>query len=136
MPAITILIGLLLVLVGLGGFGYSYAKDGVAHFTALIPAIIGVLILLCGALAIFKENLRKHMMHGALLVALLGFLGTVMGVVKLITLIAGGSIERPLAVVSQSLTAVLCLAFILIGVWSFIAARRSRPAEAAEAETV
>lgn len=126
MPAITILVGLMLILVGLGGFGYSYAKDGVAHFTALIPAVIGVLILLFGALAIFRENLRKHMMHGALLVALLGFLGTVMGVVKLFTLIAGGSVERPLAVVSQSLTAVLCLVFIILGIRSFIAARRAR----------
>lgn len=126
MPAITVLIGLMLILVGLGGFGYSYAKDGVAHFTALIPAIIGILILLCGAIAIFRENLRKHLMHAALVIALLGFLGTVMGAIKLFTLIAGGSVERPLAVVSQSLTAALCLALIIIGVRSFIAARRTR----------
>src|SRR5262245_350098 len=126
MPAITVLIGLMLILVGLGGFGYSYAKDGVAHLTALIPAAIGSLILLCGVLAIVKESLRKHAMHIALVIALLGFLGTVMGVVKLFTLIAGGSVERPLAVVSQSLTALLCIVFIIFGVRSFIAARRNR----------
>ena len=130
MPAITVLIGLMLLLVGLGGFGYSYAKEGVAHFTALIPAALGIIILLCGAIAIFKESLRKHLMHGVLVVALLGFLGTVMGVVKLITLISGGSVERPLAVVSQSLTAALCLALIIFGVRSFIVARRNRIAEA------
>jgi hypothetical protein len=129
MPAITVLIGLMLLLVGLGGFGYSYAKEGVAHFTALIPAALGIIILLCGAVAIFKESLRKHLMHGVLVVALLGFLGTIMGVVKLITLITGGSVERPLAVVSQSLTAVLCLALIIIGVRSFIVARRGPLAE-------
>ena len=126
MPAITTLFGMMLILVGLGGYGYSYAQTGESHPTALIPALIGILILLCGAIAIFKENLRKHLMHAALLIALLGFLGTVMGVIKLITLIAGGSVERPLAVVSQSLTAVLCLAFLLIGIRSFIVARRAR----------
>jgi len=124
MPAITVLIGLMLILVGIGGFGYSYAQTGASHPTALIPAAVGILILLCGVVAIFKEGLRKHMMHAVLVIALLGFLGTVMGVVRLFTLIAGGSVERPLAVVSQSLTAVLCLALILLGIRSFIAARR------------
>jgi hypothetical protein len=126
MPAITVLIGLMLILVGIGGFGYSYAQTGASHPTALIPAAVGILILLCGVIAIFKENLRKHLMHGALLIALLGFLGTVMGAVKLFTLMAGGSVERPLAVVSQSLTAVLCLALVLLGIRSFIVARRDR----------
>ncbi len=126
MPAVTVLIGLMLILVGIGGFGISYARTGESHFTALIPAAIGILILLCGVVSIFKENLRKHLMHGALVIALLGFLGTVMGAVRLFTLIGGGSVERPLAVVSQALTAALCLAFILFGIRSFIIARRSR----------
>ena len=116
----------MLILVGIGGFGYSYAQTGASHLTALIPAVIGILILICGVVSIFRENLRRHLMHGALVIALLGFLGTIMGVIKLFTLIAGGAVERPLAVVSQSLTAALCLAFILFGIRSFIVARRNR----------
>lgn len=130
MPAITFLIGFLLVLVGIGGYGIAHSQ-GHASPTALIPSIIGALILMCAIVAIFKESLRKHAMHAALLVALLGILGTIMGVVKLFTLIAGGSVERPLAVVSQSLTAFLCFVFILFGVRSFIAARRARTNETA-----
>lgn len=125
MPAITFLIGFLLVLVGIGGYGYAHAQ-GHASPTALIPSVIGGLILICAILAIFKESLRKHAMHAALLIAVLGILGTAMGVLKLFSLIAGGSVERPLAVVSQSLTAFLCLVFIIFGVRSFIAARRAR----------
>lgn len=130
MPAITFLIGFLLVLVGIGGYGIAHSQ-GHASPTALIPSIIGGLILLCAILAIFKESLRKHAMHAALLIAVLGMLGTVMGVIKLITLITSGSVDRPLAAVSQTVTFVLCLAFVIFGVRSFIAARRARSQETA-----
>jgi drug/metabolite transporter (DMT)-like permease len=123
MPALTILIGLMLVLTGLGGYGYGYATKGVdGHVspTALIPAAIGLLILLCGVFAIFKESLRKHLMHAALLMALLGFVASV------VTTLTGALTLSP-AVVSKSITAVLCLALIILGVRSFVAARRDRP---------
>ena len=119
MPAIAILIGLMLILVGLGGFGYGYAKDGVAHFTAMIPAIIGLLILLCGAVAIFTESLRKHMMHAALLIAAFG------GIATAITIFTG-KLEMSAPLASKSVTAVLCFVFVILGVRSFIAARRDR----------
>jgi hypothetical protein len=119
MPAIAILIGLMLILTGLGGFGYGYAKDGVAHFTAMIPAIIGLLILLCGAVAIFTENLRKHLMHAALAIAGLG------GIATAITIFTG-KLEMSAPLASKSVTAVLCFVFVILGVRSFIAARRDR----------
>jgi uncharacterized protein YacL len=127
MPALTVLIGLMLLLVGLGGFGFSYAKEGVAHYTALIPAVLGVLILFFGMMSIFKDSLRKHMMHGALLVALLGVLGTVMGPVKAVLMATGGAVaSSPTAIASQTITFILCLVFIIFGVRSFIVARRNR----------
>jgi hypothetical protein len=127
MPAITILIGVMLFLVGVGGYGYSIAKatpEAPASATALIPAAFGVLIIIFGYFSMAKENLRKHMMHGAMLVALLGFLGTVSGLIKLFSLLGGAELARPVAVVSQSITAILCLVLILLGVKSFIDARR------------
>ncbi len=113
----------MLILVGIGGFGYSSAT-GHASPTALIPAVIGLIITVLGYLSIQKENLRKHLMHGALVVALLGVLGTISGFIKLFTLIGGGQIERPAAVIAQSVTMVLCLVYILFGVKSFIDARK------------
>ena len=125
MPALAILIGTALLLVGIGGYGYA-AGNGHASPTALIPAIFGVLILLCGVIAILKENLRKHLMHGALVVALLGILGTASGFIKAFTLISGGTVERPAAVIAQTITAMLCLIFVIFGIKSFISARKKR----------
>ena len=60
MPKITIGLGILLILLGLGGYFGTDAKS----FTALIPAFVGVPLLLLGCLAL-KDNLRKHAMHAA-----------------------------------------------------------------------
>lgn len=125
MPALAILIGTALLLIGIGGYGYASA-NGSASPTALIPAIFGVLILLCGVVSIIKENLRKHSMHAALGIALLGLIGTVSGFVKFFTLISGGQVERPAAVISQAITSILCLILIIFGVMSFINARKNR----------
>jgi len=62
-------------------------------------------------------------MHGAVLVGLLGFLATVSSVLKLPALF-NGTAERPLAVVSQFITMILCLVFVILCVKSFIDARR------------
>lgn len=129
MPSTAITFGILLILVGLGGFGYAALNlppdtSITKVLTALIPAVLGLILVILGSLAKSKENLRKHLMHGAVLVGLLGFLATVSSVLKLSTLF-NGTAERPLAVVSQFLTAVICFVFVLLCVKSFIDARRS-----------
>jgi uncharacterized membrane protein (UPF0136 family) len=121
LPNITIAIGVLLILVGLIGY---FATGGVSP-TALIPSAIGLVITIAGALAL-SEGRRKHAMHAAVAIALLGFLGTVKGLAKLPILLANGVVERPAAVVSQSITAILCIILVGLGVRSFIAARRNR----------
>jgi hypothetical protein len=67
-----------------------------------------------------------HAMHGAALIGLLGFFGSVSGLPQLMKLIAGDSIARPVAAVSRSIMAVLCLAFVVLTVRSFVAARIAR----------
>ena len=83
-----------------------------------------MLIAIAGLVA-RNPRLRMHAMHGAVLVALLGVLGCVPGVLKLPALL-GGTAERPVAVVAQIVTFLVCLGFVVSAVRSFIEARRSR----------
>lgn len=121
MPAVTSVIGIMLTLLGLIGY---FATNRVS-VTALIPAFFGVVLIGMGLLAM-KEGMRKHAMHVAVALALLGFIGSVPGLLKLPTLLANGEVARPAAVVSQSIMAALCIILVILGVRSFIAARRQR----------
>ncbi len=122
MPRITIGFSLAYIAIGLAGFFLT----GAVHKTALIPAVIGAILLVLGLLA-GKENLRMHVMHAALLVGLLAFLGTARGLARLPAAFAGTA-ERPGAVYAQAATAILSLVYLAFGVRSFIAARRARSA--------
>lgn len=123
MPQAAIAFGVVLSLVGLA----FYAGTGAASPTALIPALVGVLMVLAGGLAL-RRGLRAHAMHLAALVGTLGFLGCLPGLVKLPLLLAAVPVARPLAVIEQSITAVLCLVFVALCVRSFVRARRTRTA--------
>jgi fluoride ion exporter CrcB/FEX len=100
-------------------------NDGSASLTALIPALFGLILAALGAAAQSMENLRKHIMHGAVVIGLLGFLATASSFLKIPALIAGTA-ERPAAVVSQLIMALICLVFVILSVKSFIDARRAR----------
>ncbi len=123
MPRITIVYGLFLVVLGVGG----YFGSGAASVTALIPAFFGVPVTICGVLAL-REHLLKHAMHGALLLALIGMFGAARGIPGFVTVVTGGEVERPMAVVAQTLMFVTSLVFIALCVRSFIEARRARAA--------
>ena len=122
MPRITVIFSLLYIALGLAGFFLT----GAVHKTALIPAAIGVVLLVLGLLG-GNEKLRMHVMHAALLVGLLAFLGTARGLFKLPAAI-DGTAARPGAVYAQAATALLSLVYLGLGVRSFIAARRARAA--------
>jgi len=121
----TIGYGTVLIVVGLVG----YFGTGQASVTALIPAFLGLLLLILG-IAGRWENLHKNVMHIAVAIALLGFLGTVGGLVKLFTLLSGGEVTRPTAIVIQSIMAVMCGSYVGFGVKSFADARRRRETKA------
>jgi hypothetical protein len=72
--------------------------------------------------------MRKHAMHGAAGVALLGFLASGGRLASKLGDIFAGNISRPL--MFSILMAVLCLAYVLLSVRSFIAARKARNAQA------
>lgn len=118
MPTYAIWFGRILVLIGIIGYGYGMFA-GNASLTALIPAVFGLILMVLGHYAIAKEPWRKHLMHLAMLFGLLGFLlpaGRLFSRMSELTLSA--------AVVSQFAMSIICLVFVVLGVRSFIAARR------------
>lgn len=124
MPFVAIVIGGALMTVGILG----YVMPEKTSLTALIPAALGLLIETSGALSLALPKMRKHFMHFAAMVGLLGFLSTVLAVMQLGALINGDA-DRPAAVLSKTTTAGLCLLFVVLCIKSFIDARRAREAE-------
>lgn len=120
MPSTAIVCGVLLILVGIIGYVFGVI-NGNASFTALIPAIFGIVLAVLGFLARSKENLRMHLMHGAVIVGLLGFFMTAGRLVMNISKIALNA--ATLAQISMSL---ICLVFVILCIKSFIDARRAR----------
>ncbi len=123
MAKITIGLGLVLIALGLG----SYFGTGRASVTALIPAFFGLPLLLLGLVAL-NEHMRKIAIQIAVVIGLLGFAGTVSGLMKLPVLLTGGDLARPAAVAVRAAMAIVCFVFVLLCVWSFIKARRANAA--------
>lgn len=126
MPLITIVLGLLLIALGLTTRVLS-SHPGI---TLYIPVFVGIAFALLG-LAARREGVRRHAMHGAALLALLAIGGAGRGLLQLPALLSGGEVQRPLAVVAQSITAGLCLVFLILAIRSFVAARLARRAQPA-----
>jgi hypothetical protein len=111
------MVGLVLMVLGIA----SYWLTGRTSVTALIPAFFGVVFVACAYVA-RNEAARRHAMHAAVAIALLGLLGVL---ARAIPAIAAGQIARP-AVIAQLLTAAVLAFYVYLGVQSFITARRAR----------
>jgi uncharacterized membrane protein len=121
MAKLTIVYGVIFIIMGL----YGYFGISSESITALIPAFFGIPMLVLGWLGL-NEKYLKHAMHGAAVLTLLGFAGTVGGLIKFFKMLGGAELERPAAVIVQAIMAVLCLVFLILAVKSFIDARRNR----------
>jgi drug/metabolite transporter (DMT)-like permease len=119
MPSTSIACGTLLVLIGILGY-INGVMTNHASVTALIPAFFGIVLILLGVFARMREGLRKHLMHAAVIVALLGFLATAGRLVSKMS-----ELTYSAAVVSQVSMALVCLLFVILAVKSFIDARRN-----------
>jgi hypothetical protein len=119
MPRLIFIFAVIFVLLGIG----SYLVTGAQSWTALIPAIFGVLLAIAGFVSLKS---LKHGGHIAALVGLLGFLGTAKSLTKLPALLSGEPVERAAAVGVQAAFAILSLIFVALCVKSFIDARRAR----------
>ncbi len=119
MPKLAIVFGILIALIS----PVSMVVSGHFAVTAMIPAFFGIVLILCGVIAM-KPNLRMHAMHGAALVGLVGTLGGLgMSVPKLLK---SEALARPVAVYSQLAMGIIASVFVVLTVKSFIDARRAR----------
>jgi len=123
MERIAILFGVLLC--GLGLIGYfaptTFGEAGPEGKspTALIPAGFGVALLICGLIVTTAPNTRKHAMHLAAAIALLGAIGGIMP-------IRNGLDLQKASVVSAVIMISLCVLFVALCIRSFVRARVAR----------
>jgi hypothetical protein len=119
MGPVSIGFGLFLILVGLLGYFLPETQQP----TALIPAGFGAALIVLGLLAL-KDSLRKHAMHFAAMVGLIGFL--VPGFMVVRRLLNPDPSRGPAGLIAQAVMSVACLVFVGLCVKSFIDARRRR----------
>lgn len=129
MRTTTIVTGVLLFL--LGPLFFLLGAAGHRSFTAFIPSIFGVIILACGLIATTPKK-TKMALHIAVVVALLGFLGSLFGknglsVPGWIAALTGNSAD-PRAAFSQMLMFLFCGFYVVRSVLWFLGNRASRSA--------
>jgi hypothetical protein len=124
----TVITAVLLIVVGIVGYtgAEPNPETGKVSMTALIPSFIGVVLGLCGLLA-FNDKYRKHAMHFAAMIGLVGLIGGFMPIIRQIN--NTGSFD-PLkrSAVAGELTVLICAVFVGMCVNSFIQARKARKA--------
>ena len=124
-----------ILLIGNGLFGYMGPRsenvsesanvsepgsNSKSKVTALIPAFVGIVILLCGFGSALNDGLRKHLMHFSAIVALLGALAS------------GGRLFAKFGEASnfvqtnQAIMVALCAGYLIACIISFRAARKRR----------
>jgi uncharacterized membrane protein len=124
----TVITGLLLILVGLVGYfgAEPNPQTGKVSPTALIPAAFGIVLVILGGLA-FSDKLRKHAMHLAAVVGVLGIIGGFMPILRQINNTGTFDPFKKSAVAGE-LMILICAVFVGLCVRSFVLARLSRQA--------
>lgn len=124
MPKFSIVLGIIFIVMGL----YGYFGISSESITALIPTFLGIPLLVLGWIGL-NEKYLKHAMHGAAVLTLLGFAGTVSGLIKFFRMLGGEEMQRPAAVTVQAIMSILCLLFLVFAIKSFIDARRNKESQ-------
>jgi uncharacterized membrane protein len=124
MAKITLAFAALLILLGV----FSFTATGSQHYTALIPTWIGLILGLFGLLSLSPDaGRRKLFMHINVTVALLGFIGTTVEIIRsTVHAHSVGTTPDPIAQDAKLALAFLLLVYVVLCVRSFIAARRAR----------
>ena len=118
MAQASVIFGGLLVMLGAVG----YVATDMVSLTALIPAAFGLVIILLGMIA-YDASRRRLAMHVAMGVAVLGILGSASGLVDAAQALGSGATPGA-AAISRALMALILVVYLVLGVRSFMAARR------------
>lgn len=122
MKKLTYICSLLLIALGaFGFFGYSILGAATQSVTALIPAFIGIPMLVGAIVA------NKSVKVGIHIAVLFSFLGALAGLGRIIPGSIKGSLDwsKPSSLFILAMT-VICLFYTIMAVRSFIAARKAR----------
>ncbi len=130
MPVYAIVFGAALSVLGLVAYldpaPLGVGKDGLpatpGHPSAMAPFVTGDLLVVAGLLSLLAPGTRKHAMHAAAAVALLGVIG---GLVP--AALRSFAVEQVAVKVGLGMSA-LSAVFLFLCVRSFIAARKARQA--------
>lgn len=145
MPRLAIIFGLLLSALGtvsyfqpelLGSVPLPKADEtpGKPSITALIPAFFGVALILCGFIGSASPDMRKHAMHIAAIVSLLGVVGALFRPIS--TAVKGQELNFAAAPLrAQVIMAALSLIFLILCIRSFVQARILRKSSAVTSTT-
>jgi ABC-type transport system involved in multi-copper enzyme maturation permease subunit len=120
MSSTTMIFGVLLMLLG----GAGYYLTGAASPTALIPTWFGLPLVALGYLS-RSEAMRKHAMHAAATIGLVGCAGALFSLVR-----TPAGPTSAMATFSQAAMVLLTAVFVGLCVKSFKDARRARSARA------
>lgn len=114
------IIGVAVVLIVLGVAAYV-GTDRVS-VTALIPAFFGIALGGLGVLGL-KDRFRVPSAYGGIVLSVIGLLGSVPGIPKVIAYLGGGEVARPAASIAQSMMA-LVLLVLTVSLVKFVVAER------------
>ncbi len=117
--------GFLLVVMGVYFYLFPEDKQSV---TALIPAVIGLGLMIPGIITIVAPHNKKHAMHAGAMFCLIGLLGGLMGIPDFITWLSdGGDLDRP--TIARIAMVLLCGENLIGSIMSFRLARIKRERE-------
>ena len=117
-PRIAIYEGAILVLWGVA----AYIISGQSSITAMIPSFMGAPLMILGLLSEKIPDMRHHLMHASMVMALLMVLGGA-------RVFADFSDMSNLAISSHIILIFVGVTFMICGIMSFRAARLAREAE-------
>ena len=132
MPIITVVFGLLLSCLTV--FVWIY-NGRIESFSVFIPTFVGVPLILLGLFSLMKPALRKHLMHAAVTLGLLGALAALgRGIPQILKVLRQEAVDwLPVSMVWAMV--ILCVTYVFLCSESFISARKARQAAEAKGAT-
>lgn len=124
MPKITVVFGLLLC--ALSVVTLILTGGQISSWSIFIPCFVGVPLLLLGLFSMIRPDSKKHAMHAAATLGLLGALAALgRGIPQGLKIMRGEEVELlPVAMVWAMI--LICATFVFVCIESFVSARRAR----------